>query len=105
VIDCVPTTEASESFVQDDTCQPGADAGLSTEFTQAGEGAPISGLHDIFSLVVVPHDAAGDAIKAPIAEARDGPNRRPVILCGARDKVCFVFGVGQGIHLCAASWP
>jgi hypothetical protein len=105
MIECVPPTEASESFHQDDACQPGADAGLSTEFTQVREGAPISGLYDIFSLVVVPHDTAGDAIKAPIAKARDGPHRRHIILCGARDKVCFGFGMGHGCTCAPQDWP
>jgi len=97
VSDSVRPAAASESFVQDDARQPGADAGVPAELGQVREGAPIGGLQDIFRLEVVPHHAAGDAIEASVAKANDGVHCRRIIVFGTPDQVCFVSRMG---HYC-----
>ena len=69
-----PAPQSSKRFVHGDARNPGAEGGVAAKHVEAGEGADIGFLHDVFGFRVIAQDAARNAEQAAVVPAGDGAN-------------------------------
>jgi hypothetical protein len=71
--------------------KPGAQSGLTAEGVEVSECADIGLLQHIFSVAIISHDAACDAVEPPVLLLDNQPDRRAVVLAGAFNELALIW--------------
>jgi hypothetical protein len=81
----------AKRLVDDDPCKPSPETGLTAEGVEIAEGAEVGLLQRVFSLAIVPHDAACDTLEPAVLLLDDQPDRRAVVLTRAFNELGLVW--------------